>query len=109
MLLDFKGCMGEDGSGKPFAGTVLGFQQGTSAATFLVDERSRGQNGPFFAQVFGAGKVDRRLFIMLKHVGELAVGMPFEQSWRSDTTSVVERHAHVSFTCLRSGEGVFSA
>ena len=46
---------------------------------------------------------------MLKHEGELADGTPFEQSWRSNTASVVERHAHVNFTCLRSGEGIFSA
>ena len=109
MLLAFKGCMGADGRGTPVAGTVLGKQQGTSAASFQVDESSRGQNGPFFAQVFGAGKADRRLIIKLKHEGELDVGTPFEQSWRSDAASVVERHAHVVFTCLRSGEGVFSA
>jgi len=46
---------------------------------------------------------------VLKHEGKLAVDTPFKQSWRSDTASVVERHAHVVFTCLRSGEGVFSA
>ena len=109
VLLAFKGRMGADGRGTPVAGTVLGKQQGTSAASFQVDESSRGQNGPFFAQVFGAGKADRRLFIVLKHEGKLAVDTPFKQSWRSDTASVVERHAHVVFTCLRSGEGVFSA
>ena len=109
MLLAFKGRMGADGRGTPVTGTVLGKQQGTSAASFLVDENSRSENGLFFAQVFGADKAVRRLFIVLKHEGELAVGTPFKQSWRSDTVSVVERHAHVVFTCLRSGKGVFSA
>ena len=61
------------------------------------------------AQVFGAGEADRRLFIVLKHEGKLAVDTPFKQSWRIDTASVVERHAPVVFTCLRFGEGVFSA
>ena len=101
--------MGADGRGTPVAGTVLGKQQGSSAAFFQVDEGSRGQNGPFFAQVFGVGEADRRLSFVLKQEGKLAVDTPFEQSWRSNSASVVERHAHVNFTCLRSGEGVFSA
>ena len=101
--------MGADGRGTYFTSTVLGKQMGTSAASFQVDENSRSENGHFFAQVFGAGKADRRLNITLKHKGELTVGTPFEQTWRIDTASVVEHHAHVSFTCLRSGEGIFSA
>ena len=95
--------------GAPPLGFVLGIQQGTSASSFQVDEGS-GTNATFFNAVFGAVAGSRRFIVLKPAVGSLvAVNLPFVQSKRSDTASVVSAtttgHASCVFVCTQLGAG----
>ena len=89
-------------------GNVLGVQQGTSASSFQIDEGSGTQNADFFDRAFGVVAGARR-FIVLKPAGSTTVAplVVFEQSWRSDTKSIVSKSAlrDCVFTCVEHGAG----